>query len=81
MSDFAISLQLRDPFRPCPFCQEKDGLSFTELPPSRLTYTIEDGELAGEHTSHNGPAREYSCSNCSGEFLLFAFNHDGSYEA
>lgn len=66
-----IELCLNDPWRICPHCEEKGGLTFTELPASRLTYTIMEGELAGEHTSHNGASREYKCSNCSGEFLLF----------
>lgn len=59
------------PSLPCPHCEEKGGLSYEELPNSRLVYTIEEGELEGEHTVHNGASREYKCSNCSGEFLLF----------
>lgn len=35
---------------PCPHCEEKGGLSYEELPNSRLVYTIEEGEMEGEHT-------------------------------
>lgn len=70
-------LCVNHPSLACPHCEEAGGLSYEELPNSRLLYTIPDGEeLEGDHTIHNGPARSYHCSNCDGEFLLFVPAHE-----
>lgn len=58
---------VRDPGTVCPGCGETECLRFDELPPSRLSYE-KDGE---NHTIHNGPGRDYTCTNCEVSFVLF----------
>lgn len=58
---------VRDPGATCPGCGETEVLRFDEIPPSRLEYE-EDGE---NYTIHNGPGRDYTCTNCEVGFVLF----------
>lgn len=44
----------------CPKCHQSSTLRFSEVPASRTVYT----SGGKEHTTHNGPSRDYDCGNC-----------------